>query len=213
MRGKAARWAAVANWARITPAHAGKSLNCVWCRASAWDHPRPCGERQRLTNVLYTSEGSPPPMRGKEPGGAGSRRLRGITPAHAGKSKRVSLLAVLSWDHPRPCGEKCFFSGGSDSDIGSPPPMRGKVDKRRGQRAYGGITPAHAGKRHLWYHSNTNIRDHPRPCGEKPSSGHTSASIRGSPPPMRGKASPARRVCVTPGITPAHAGKSYPAYR
>ena len=69
-----------------------------------------------------------------------------ITPAYAGKrsASRGHVEAVR--DHPRLCGEKFFSLHHNICQIGSPPPMRGKV--RVGEaysRAYR-ITPAYAGK-------------------------------------------------------------------
>ena len=35
-------------------------------------------------------------------------RIR-ITPTHVGKRMNTSNGGVKSWDHPHPCGEKCFL--------------------------------------------------------------------------------------------------------
>ena len=135
-------------------------------------------------------------------------RLSGITPAHAGKSFQIRSRAVTLGDHPRPCGEKPSYLCISYLRQGSPPPMRGKVEGDYRQLFLPRITPAHAGKSCPARNTCPACRDHPRPCGEKPSSGHTSASIRGSPPPMRGKDSERLGKHRSHRITPAHAGKS-----
>ena len=49
----------------ITPAHAGKSSSIQALIASAWDHPRACGEKIREQLRKLNAQGSPPRMRGK----------------------------------------------------------------------------------------------------------------------------------------------------
>ena len=70
-----------------------------------------------------------------------------ITPAHAGKSQKISSHDYQNRDHPRTCGEKyitifCIFS-----PPGSPPHMRGKGFCAISFYGITRITPAHAGKR------------------------------------------------------------------
>ena len=150
-----------------------------------------------------------------------------ITPAHAGKRPHFFRVNANAWDHPRPCGEKRRRPTRDSTMSGSPPPMRGKAACGLEIPSAVGITPAHAGKSArfaFWYLS---YRDHPRPCGEKPTprprrfgavgspppmrgkvSSYSHAAIRsGSPPPMRGKDGNAWVYDDASGITPAHAGK------
>ena len=85
MRGKVYVLQLFFEFAGITPAHAGKrALHQAGSRGQE-DHPRPCGEKGRLTSAPPETPGSPPPMRGK--GRQSFRRscCIGITPAHAGK--------------------------------------------------------------------------------------------------------------------------------
>ena len=51
------------------------------------DHPRLCGEKQRLRGLPAGNGGSPPPMRGKVRGCCTEGCEYGITPAYAGKSR------------------------------------------------------------------------------------------------------------------------------
>ena len=85
-------------------------------------------------------------MRGKAISIAPSPATARITPAHAGKSLFCPQLAAAKKDHPRPCGEKINGNGLADTQIGSPPPMRGKVLPRPHVVMQVRITPAHAGK-------------------------------------------------------------------
>ena len=88
MRGKGTGRAIYVRHAGITPAHAGKSTQIFEDRYADMDHPRPCGEKDILTEQSGQSLGSPPPMRGKGFIGLMSHTGTRITPAHAGKSRR-----------------------------------------------------------------------------------------------------------------------------
>ena len=69
-----------------------------------------------------------------------------ITPAYAGKRQKGGTALCPRRDHPRLCGEKpCSFHNACQI-IGSPPPMRGKVQYTPNQNICQGITPAYAGK-------------------------------------------------------------------
>ena len=147
-------------------------------------------------------------MRGKVPTLLLKYHHPGITPAHAGKSGLGYGAGGGGWDHPRPCGEKASTTRNAISNIGSPPPMRGKAIRRKRVNHSIGITPAHAGKSYCDLHFCAHCQDHPRPCGEKFLQAVCPSATWGSPPPMRGKA--VRHAVRGAGgrITPAHAGKS-----
>ena len=70
---------------RITPAHAGKSIQPVCIAPHSGDHPRACGEKHGAPVSLRCSTGSPPRMRGKGDWVSFCNRPSRITPAHAGK--------------------------------------------------------------------------------------------------------------------------------
>ena len=118
-------------------------------------------------NADVTSTGSPPRMRGK---GSITERafiyLR-ITPAYAGKSAPSPQVQLLPWDHPRVCGEKLHQRFVVRIRVGSPPRMRGKVERLCQSDCRIGITPAYAGKRNAQRLGASGSRDHPRICGEK----------------------------------------------
>ena len=65
MRGKDIQNQACSALARITPAYAGKSMIGENAFYGTGDHPRLCGEKQKLAGVILKQLGSPPPMRGK----------------------------------------------------------------------------------------------------------------------------------------------------
>ena len=90
---------------RITPAGAGKTVLCFGAMQPPWDHPRRCGENA-LTEADYSAMiGSPPQVRGKLYATEGVPLKYRITPAGAGKTKRLAVCLRLPQDHPRRCGE------------------------------------------------------------------------------------------------------------
>ena len=70
----------------------------------------------------------------------------GITPAYAGKRRKLRRTAPRSEDHPRVCGEKARNRYDSATYKGSPPRMRGKEVGLGVRTPRIGITPAYAGK-------------------------------------------------------------------
>ena len=135
---------------------------------------------------------------------------KGITPAHAGKSKILRNCYLPSRDHPRTRGEKKFSLSLLTNRVGSPPHTRGKVDKNTGKTLYSGITPAHAGKSCLGKRIRWTSWDHPRTRGEKAIRRTYLLYLLGSPPHTRGKAVKFKCHNSITRITPAHAGKSSP---
>ena len=131
---------------RITPAYAGKSLKRHIRQKANWDHPRLCGEKLDSGGVKYTILGSPPPMRGKAAFRKTVYQSFWITPAYAGKSFRKTIMLIPTSDHPRLCGEKDATVSWVAECLGSPPPMRGKVQRLSNGKSFSRITPAYAGK-------------------------------------------------------------------
>ena len=66
-------------------------------------------------------------MRGKALAAVDDRHFARITPAYAGKSELCVLVAELTEDHPRICGEKLLLVVCLAPVMGSPPHMRGKA--------------------------------------------------------------------------------------
>ena len=131
----------------ITPAYAGKSCRAVSLKPSSRDHPRVCGEKFALRNMMNVNQGSPPRMRGKEDTPGAVARCSGITPAYAGKSRRKTTDRFCSRDHPRMCGEKSQEVHVVTSFRGSPPRMRGKELHKALSCSSARITPACTEKR------------------------------------------------------------------
>ena len=96
MRGKVCYWVKIPVNFRITPAYAGKSASSVIPYFAAWDHPRLCGEKDRIAKLSYAMKGSPPPMRGKVFNIEVLKSVIRITPAYAGKR---SCQTADPWTH------------------------------------------------------------------------------------------------------------------
>ena len=187
MRGKGFASGLRAAACGITPAYAGKRkmIDEIWqCKR---DHPRVCGEKIYVDEVLPADTW--------------------ITPAYAGKRNRRFSQCWRGLDHPRVCGEKLSIWARGSVRRGSPPRMRGKGAPRGLRSDAARITPAYAGKRHgvrfCWH----PWRDHPRVCGEKRLCFRLFFFVWGSPPRMRGKGSFPPFALGQIGITPAYAGK------
>ena len=146
-------------------------------------------------------------MRGKVFRTCQAEMSQRITPAHAGKSRKITVLLRRRQDHPRACGEKHHHHYKYYAKRGSPPRMRGKELRPAQACTAFRITPAHAGKSVFCPRGHGQTQDHPRACGEKICIKLLQQVNEGSPPRMRGKVcNRAMRFTFT-GITPAHAGK------
>ena len=106
MRGKEIAARPCSQFARITPAHAGKRAITLIQEALFKDHPRTCGEKLLRGTTQIAKDGSPPHMRGKAQLRQEAVLLSGITPAHAGKREQSRPDPGHHPDHPRTCGEK-----------------------------------------------------------------------------------------------------------
>ena len=110
--------------------------------------------------------GSSPRMRGT-PARCGERGWRrGIIPAYAGNTLVLDAVAVLSWDHPRVCGEHAECSRSGWRSQGSSPRMRGTPVPYHSDSGRHGIIPAYAGNTQHPINRRMWCRDHPRVCGE-----------------------------------------------
>ena len=111
-RGKVSERLTGANYARITPAWAGKSGAIRVMNKTTRDHPRVGGEKRKPLSARSQPGGSPPRGRGKGYNTLSAIQQGRITPAWAGKSRPFAAWRPPVRDHPRVGGEKdCFFCG------------------------------------------------------------------------------------------------------
>ncbi len=130
---------------RITPAHAGNTRAHYAWTSLYQDHPRTCGEHVSVMWFPFSTSGSPPHMRGTRCMCVWTQVGRRITPAHAGNTSPPLSRVVMSWDHPRTCGEHFFHPMFPLHLWGSPPHMRGTPPDEVLASEAVRITPAHAG--------------------------------------------------------------------
>ena len=142
---------------RITPAHAGKTPILCMRIAMRWDHPRSRGENVWKAALLHPVLGSPPLTRGKLIWRSCGNLAMRITPAHAGKTLLYQSTCPTRQDHPRSRGENPISGRKVDYMKGSPPLTRGKPGFGRLSCLQVRITPAHAGKTYIPFHTPTAL--------------------------------------------------------
>ena len=131
----------------ITPAHAGRRKAGRRKESGFQDHPRTRGEKNIFCEPKFTLTGSPPHTRGEEGLAHPLWHDCRITPAHAGRSFRLSACKRPDGDHPRTRGEKCRHFHTACRCVGSPPHTRGEGECAEKEFCTIRITPAHAGRR------------------------------------------------------------------
>ena len=172
------------------------------------DHPRRCGENHCSNRIDRQDNGSPPQVRGKRHFLASSNFRLGITPAGAGKTFLDEPEKEEQWDHPRRCGENFAGMDKPEGMTGSPPQVRGKLERLHEDCAITGITPAGAGKTRRCCAHRPKFQDHPRRCGENKHCKFAHVEQIGSPPQVRGKLFFKSWFVNSFRITPAGAGKT-----
>ena len=187
VRGKQRNFILHIGAARITPAGAGKTCRKATLASASRDHPRRCGENDVRLRKFDPVPGSPPQVRGKQVRTRTNAFCNRITPAGAGKTCLCWALRRNYWDHPRRCGENWAWRGLALTPAGSPPQVRGKQSVYVFRQLNLRITPAGAGKTAPGKRQPFECRDHPRRCGENPTTWGLSAYCPGSPPQVRGK--------------------------
>ena len=152
--------------------------------------------------------GSSPLTRGKQRVVAIFGNVKGLIPAHAGKTLRSSAVVSRPWAHPRSRGENSWPIGSTKTWAGSSPLTRGKLSTTTRGQLTTGLIPAHAGKTTWSPSSSLPGRAHPRSRGENGQASAAYFAAQGSSPLTRGK--PQRRFRRTRplGLIPAHAGKT-----
>ena len=130
----------------LIPAHAGKTRSPHPYRHGGRAHPRSRGENAAYVGDVPNDTGSSPLTRGKRPPIRGCRGLRGLIPAHAGKTPCVSTCVSRCPAHPRSRGENTAPTSVMIWTSGSSPLTRGKQNDQPIHWGSEGLIPAHAGK-------------------------------------------------------------------
>ena len=154
----------------IIPAYAGNTRIASFRFRKTWDHPRVCGEHYTNNVSAANQQGSSPRMRGTPNCRVIGAIRFGIIPAYAGNTCRKSLRRFATGDHPRVCGEHAASRMSFAPSTGSSPRMRGTRVAVCVLPVESGIIPAYAGNTTNGHSSTSSLRDHPRVCGEHPTS-------------------------------------------
>ena len=173
-------------------------------------HPRSRGENLKLRRLWGVWWGSSPLTRGKRRLCPRCARIRGLIPAHAGKTSKSRSSPTPRRAHPRSRGENRCHELFYVLHWGSSPLTRGKRGPPGRWRGRSGLIPAHAGKTTRLKAPATPGRAHPRSRGENSSSPSWRVVLRGSSPLTRGKPGRGRLRRHIHGLIPAHAGKTLP---
>ena len=126
-RGKLGGALQVEGHCRLIPAHAGKTWLLPAIAGGALAHPRSRGENFSTTLNSMARAGSSPLTRGKRGGTDQIGNIRGLIPAHAGKTSASSWAPSGATAHPRSRGENDFVRVREGFVRGSSPLTRGKL--------------------------------------------------------------------------------------
>ena len=167
-----------------------------------------CGEHPWSMLRTCAVAGSSPHVRGARRSPTCRKCPPGIIPACAGSTVGWVPCQVWCRDHPRMCGEHRLAVLCVSAPSGSSPHVRGARLHPGAVSAASGIIPACAGSTEDVANVASNVRDHPRMCGEHTSGLTNSRPVTGSSPHVRGAQQGGRLNRSRNGIIPACAGST-----
>ncbi|KFI48489.1 hypothetical protein BBOU_0618 [Bifidobacterium boum] len=129
----------------IIPACAGNTSVIMFGAREKGDHPRMRGEHVPSPLPSPIRWGSSPHARGTPSVNAGNKPRRGIIPACAGNTARMTSAGPPAGDHPRMRGEHVRARIQSRRGTGSSPHARGTLSGLLVDLSCAGIIPACAG--------------------------------------------------------------------
>ena len=208
MRGKRTKQRAQFLILGLIPAHAGKTTRPTPSQSKPGAHPHSRRENVIDDGEARTGGGSSPLTRGKQSRQPSVRAIRGLIPAHAGKTSAITTILETLGAHPRSRGENIYVDWQTLHSAGSSPLTRGKRRDNLDSDREDGLIPTHAGKTPACPSPFYRRWAHPRSRGENTAIPRRCVSRRGSSPLTRGKRHvvPPRRIHQ--GLIPAHAGKT-----
>ena len=154
-RGKRISSTETAAYARLIPAHTGKTATGATSSRITTAHPRSRGENGRCSLSFSLLRGSSPLTRGKRGLVVACEVGARLIPAHAGKTPYGTTPHLQSGAHPRSRGENSASALAFSRPHGSSPLTRGKLPRELVDVLSEGLIPAHAGK---------TRRPRPHPC-------------------------------------------------
>ena len=176
------------------------------CRLTA--HPRSRGENTARQCAPTRPPGSSPLTRGKRDHSLPQRLVRGLIPAHAGKTQTDGSKSGRPQAHPRSRGENASVRAAISALSGSSPLTRGKLKVFRFIGTPHRLIPAHAGKTPHVSQPARGAPAHPRSRGENTRRRRDGHDLAGSSPLTRGKHPGRPHRGQGHRLIPAHAGKT-----
>ena len=161
-----------------------------------------------MARLMFSAPGSSPLTRGKLLERFWNAMLRGLIPAHAGKTLVRTHVTMRESAHPRSRGENRETGRIRVRSLGSSPLTRGKHLVTAPEESWKRLIPAHAGKTPPAKRAGAASRAHPRSRGENLFSPFSLATRAGSSPLTRGKPQQAALAVHALRLIPAHAGKT-----
>ena len=168
-RGKRSLASTAAQNSGLIPAHAGKTGSHRLRRSPKAAHPRSRGENTAADAEELRAWGSSPLTRGKLSHVRVGHLAVRLIPAHAGKTRLISMRWGHCWAHPRSRGENLSVIHFFPVEVGSSPLTRGKPGGWWSDAHCLGLIPAHAGKTSSPLSSPLSSPAHPRSRGENTS--------------------------------------------
>ena len=162
----------------------GGAAGVVFCHE---DHLRVCGADVVPSAIAVTASGSPPRVRSRPRLVNRYRGSRGITSACAEQTSASRATGRGPWDHLRVCGADELENSNVFASLGSPPRVRSRHDRVRGQIVHVGIASACAEQTSMPWMPSRVTRDHLRVCGADGWRHLCPVRARGSPPRVRSR--------------------------
>ena len=186
VRGSRSCGAGVVVGAGSIPACAGKPTPTESAACSRGVHPRVCGEAQADWTATTGDAGPSPRVRGSLRRGLPLAGIDGSIPACAGKPGPESHARTEWRVHPRVCGEAEELESVPIDALGPSPRVRGSHAKQQAAEQDRRSIPACAGKPRSNRLDLSDVRVHPRVCGEALSVSLRAACRTGPSPRVRG---------------------------
>ena len=193
---------------RFIPAPAGNASAVTPRAVRLTVHPRACGERGDLAELIAIRRGSSPRLRGTPGRRGGAVTPPRFIPAPAGNARFVVDTAGDRPVHPRACGERPLINALAPARHGSSPRLRGTLTRSPGRPSAGRFIPAPAGNARAHCRQCGPISVHPRACGERMRMRDSRSASAGSSPRLRGTRGEGNRLHRDRRFIPAPAGNA-----
>ena len=171
----------------LIPAGAGQTPNLFLLNHDSRAHPRGCGADDFGYWRDVGFPGPSPRVRGRRHWGTSGMVLRGLIPAGAGQTRRMTAARAVTRAHPRGCGADPSILFHLCDPSGSSPRVRGRLADRVTDATQRRLIPAGAGQTCSKHPGSTRMTAHPRGCGADVMGSVGAKQGWGSSPRVRGR--------------------------